>query len=173
MTAYNNPATREEKAEALRNEQRLKRGGDREPTTLHELSRLGQDEEGSGRFAPDRYVTGSQAATKYPRQDNASPWSGAGADPGLEPPIGIDVSAVDPVGEQFEIDRSISEQEIGGPVGASAIPRDQELKKSAPEAGSPPFGRAVAPTKVPPFAEVVETGAAIPPSQSVKRRRIK
>jgi hypothetical protein len=103
---YNNPATREEKAEALRNEKRLKQ--EREPTTLHALSRLGQDEEGSGRFAPDRYVTGSQAATKYPRQDNASPWSGSGADPGVEPSLGYPIDQMENCGEAFEIEKSLA-----------------------------------------------------------------
>jgi hypothetical protein len=55
-----NDATQREKQEVLRSEQKLKRG-DREPTTLHALSRLGQDEEPAGRFAQARYLSGSES----------------------------------------------------------------------------------------------------------------
>jgi hypothetical protein len=137
-----NQASHADKVEALRNEQRLKRG-DREPTTLHQLSRLGLDEEG-GRFAQARYVTGSEAATRYPAA--SGPWT-AGNDAGLEPPLNQDVSFVEPCGEQWEIEASIAEQELGEPETGAITqglhlplrPSDQQLSESAVEvSGSPP-----------------------------------
>lgn len=106
---YNNPATREDKAEALRNERRL-RQGDREPSTYHKLAGLADDL--GGRFREKESIAGEQAATQYPKQNSASPWSGSGADPGVEPPTGVAIDAQDPVGEFFEIERSIAEQEL-------------------------------------------------------------
>ena len=133
-----NNATRREREEVLRNEQQLKRerAGDREPTTLHALSRLGQDEEG-GRFAEARYVSGSEAATNMPRLPESSPWASDSV--GVEPPTGEDITAMNPVGEFWEVERSIAEQELGEPAGASTHPACQNLElQSALEAGSPP-----------------------------------
>ena len=92
--------TQADKLEHVRNEQKLRRG-DREPTTLHALSRLGQDEEPGGRFAEARYVSGSEAATNMPRLPESSPWAGDGV--GVEPPTGEEIAAMNPVGEFWEV----------------------------------------------------------------------
>ena len=102
---YNNPATREDKAEALRNERRL-RQGDREPSTFHTLAGLADDL--GGRFREKESIAGEQAATQYPKQNNASPWSGGGADPGIEPPTGVAIDAMEPTGEAHEIEKSLA-----------------------------------------------------------------
>jgi hypothetical protein len=91
---FNNPASRKEREELLREAQL--------PTTYSKLASLG-DDLGGGRFAVEQ-----TKATDYPRLP-AGPWSAGYGDAGLEPPIGIDVTAVEPCGEQFEIERSISE----------------------------------------------------------------
>jgi hypothetical protein len=96
MTAYNNPATSGEKAEALRNERRLRRG-EREPSTYHKLAGLADDL--GGRFAVE---AGQSKSTDYPMQPASSPWSGAGADPGLEAPLGYSVNDLEPTGEAHE-----------------------------------------------------------------------
>ncbi len=132
---YTNPSTNEEKAEALRNEQRLRKQEASKPTTLHALSRLGQDEEPAGRFAQARYITGSEAATKYPAA--STPWT-AQADPGVEAPLGYSVNDLEPTGEAHEVEQSLA---IGEPeTGAITHPAclNQPLKSAAEVSGSPP-----------------------------------
>jgi hypothetical protein len=167
MTAADRPfindASRLEKAEIHANERKLKRAGDREPTTLHALSRLGQDEEPSGRFAEARYVTGSEPSTQYPAA--APPWQSQ-SDAGLEPPLNQDVNFVEPVGEAFEVEASIAEQEeLGGEPGAitqSRVP-DQELHIIGALEGSPPpsLTGTTAPAD-PPFSAVKPIQALAP-----------
>jgi hypothetical protein len=89
----NERITNEDKAEALRNEQRLRRG-DREPSTYHKLAGLADDL--GGRFAAE---AGQSKATDYPAQPASSPWSGGGADPGLEAPLGYSVNEMEVCGE--------------------------------------------------------------------------
>jgi hypothetical protein len=159
---FNNNASQREKQEVLRNERKLK-GGDRDATTYHALSRLGQDEEGGGRFAQARYVTGSEPSTRYPAA--SSPWT-AGNDAGLEMPTGVPIDQMEPVGEQFEIEASIAEQELGEPTDAVAreIPScAKQSLVSAARVGSPPplTGAQQAPTEVAAFTRVVETAASV------------
>jgi hypothetical protein len=88
-------ATMKEKAEVLRNDQRVRSG-----STF--LDHTHSDE--GGRFAKPTIVIGSDGAAQYPMA--APNWS---ADPtGVEPPLGFDVNAVEPVGEQFEIERHLT-----------------------------------------------------------------
>jgi hypothetical protein len=83
MTSHNfNNASRKEREEVLRNEKRLRKG-DREASTYLAQSMAGLDESDprGGRYAnQERYVTGSEAATRYPPA--SSPWSSS-ADVGL------------------------------------------------------------------------------------------
>jgi hypothetical protein len=148
---YVNDASRLEKAEIHANERKL-RQGERQGTTYHAQAMAGLDEPPpGGRFAQARYVTGSEPSTQYPAA--SSPWT-AGNDAGLEPPLNQDVNFVEPAGEAHEIEKALSELAQEG-QGCKPI--------SAGEDNAAPFGRAVAPTEVAPFAKVVETGAAIPP----------
>jgi hypothetical protein len=85
-------------------------------TTYHQLA--GVDQELGGRFAKADVVAGAEPAVHYPAQPALSPWSGS-ADPGLEPPTGIDINALEPVGTPAEIARSL-EALAGLPPGGSA-----------------------------------------------------
>jgi hypothetical protein len=120
--AFNNPASQRERAEIVKNERKLRRG-EREATTYHRLAGLADDL--GGRFAAE---AGQSKATDYPRQDSASPWSGGGADPGVEPPTGEAIDAMEPCGEQFEIEKSL---ETGAPeTGAMTHPPRVLIKSS-------------------------------------------
>jgi hypothetical protein len=99
---YVNNSTNEDKAEALRNEQRLRKG-EREPTSYHRLAGLADDL--GGRYAVE---AGQTKAVDYPRQDNASPWSGGGAQVGIEPRTGEEINFVAPLGEAHEIEASLA-----------------------------------------------------------------
>jgi hypothetical protein len=92
-----------------------------------------------GRFAasdqPPRHVVGSTPVPRYPAGPN---WS---ADPtGVEPPTGIAIDQMDPVGETFEVERSLCEvrngaappteplsaspnDEVQAPLGSNSLPR--------------------------------------------------
>ena len=130
MTDYDfkNNATRKEREELL-HESML-------PTTYHRLA--GLDDQLGGRFRVKESVAGEEKATDYPKQPEGSPWS-AQADVGVEPPTGEEIAAMSPTGEFFEVQRSIAEQELGEPAGASTHPacQNQELRVAL-EAGSPP-----------------------------------
>jgi len=95
MTNYPTPttdATMKEKVEVLKNDRRVA------STYLDHT----HSEEG-GRFAKPTNVIGATPTPQYPAGPN---WS---ADPtGVEPPLGFDVNAVEPVGEQFEIERHLT-----------------------------------------------------------------
>jgi hypothetical protein len=55
-----------------------------------------------GRFAKvmPTTITGSEPIVKYPKQPEGSPWA---SDPiGAEPPLGIDINAMEPTGEVHE-----------------------------------------------------------------------
>ena len=83
-------------------------------------------------------VAGEEKATDYPRQDSASPWSGSGADPGVEAPLGVAPSINGACGEAFE---SINLADLGEPEpGASTQSRvpNQRLQSAAEGSGSPP-----------------------------------
>lgn len=141
---FNNNATNEEKAEYLRNEKRLRKG-DRQASTLFGQAIIDMKlDAGGGRYVEKTgldVVGTKSAAQQYPRQDSASPWSGGGAHPGLEPPTGQDINFVEPCGEQFEIERSIAEQSIGEPEPrcdhTSRVP-NQRLQSGVEGLGSPP-----------------------------------
>jgi hypothetical protein len=88
----------EEKAEILRNDQRANTFAGRA---------IAEADDVRGRWAEinKSNVVGSQQAVHYPRLPENS-WT---IDPtGVEPPLGLDVNAVEPCGEKFEI------EELGG-----------------------------------------------------------
>lgn len=62
-------------------------------------------QENQGRFAKGTTITGSQAATQYPRIASG-PWSDNDGT-GVEPPLGYDVNEPVVVGETWEIERSL------------------------------------------------------------------
>ena len=87
----------------------------KDATTLHQLANL--DGSLNGRFNPGSYVSGSEPAVNYPAA--SGPWSGP--QPGQEPPLGIDVNALEPVGEAFEVQRSLAEAACSDGVVCSAV----------------------------------------------------
>jgi hypothetical protein len=90
----------QEKLDVLFNEQRL-RDAQRNKDASTFLSHT-HNEEG-GRFAKPQQVVGATPAPDYPAGQN---WAN---DPtGVEPPLGIDVNAIDPVGEAFEVEASLA-----------------------------------------------------------------
>jgi hypothetical protein len=104
---FRNDATNEEKADQLRNEKL--RAGEREPTTLHQLASV--DVELGGRFARPDYITGTEAASQYPRLPTSSPWSSDPVPP--EQSLGFQIGAMEPVGTFAEVAASIPEQSAG------------------------------------------------------------
>jgi hypothetical protein len=165
---FRNDATQRERREIVKNERKL-RQGERQSTTYHAQAMAGLDEPG-GRFANQaRYVTGSEAAVNYPA--SSPPWH-AQADPGIEPPTGVAIDAMEPCGEQFEIERSL--EELGGPepgAGSQSRVPNQELKSALEGSGSPPsLVEAQSPLEVVTPALSVETASAIP--SMMKRRKL-
>jgi hypothetical protein len=134
----NDRITQADKREVLINERKL-RQGERQGTTYHAQAMAGLDEPPpEGRYAQSRYVTGSEPSTQYPA---AAPPSQSQSDAGLEPPLNQDVNQVQPVGESWEIEASIAEQELGGPTRAMApgksLPSAKQPSVSAANVGSP------------------------------------
>jgi hypothetical protein len=150
---YTSPATREEKAEALRNEQMLRKQEASQPTTYHKLAGLSDDL--GGRYRVKETITGEEKAAQYPAA--SSPWT-AGNDAGLEMPTGQDVNFVEPCGEAHEVAASIVEQELGGEPTQS---RDQELQIIGALEGSPP------PSLTGTLAPAGDPSSAVKPMQAV------
>lgn len=91
---YRNLATMREKAAILKNDRRM--------NTMHGRAQIELEQLMTGRFARRAEVSGVEAA---PVAFPAAEWTCA--DPGLEPPTGIDINAQEPTGEPFEINASI------------------------------------------------------------------
>jgi hypothetical protein len=91
-------------------EENAKRNAER-ANTMHGRGNAELDLENSGRFAKTNNTvigtTGNPAA-QYPMQ-LTSQWPNQSAVVGVEPPLGIDVNAMDPQGEAFEVRKSLSE----------------------------------------------------------------
>ncbi len=66
-------------------------------------------DEAGGRYARQVpfNVTGSSPAAQFPALPPSSPWHGPDPVP-IEPPLGIDVSALEPVGTPTEIEASLA-----------------------------------------------------------------
>ena len=87
MTDYRNKATQAEREEVLRNDKRV-------ASTY--LDHTHTDDEG-GRFAKPQTIVGQTPTADYP---TAAPnWAPQAV--GVEPPYGVDVNAVEPVGESL------------------------------------------------------------------------
>jgi hypothetical protein len=157
---YNNSATREERAEALRNEQRLRKQEASQPTTYHKLAGLSDDL--GGRYKEKETISGEQATTQYPKiPGEGGPWS-SGDNP-VEPPTGVAIDAQEPCGEFFEVEQSIAQ---GEPT--DAITQPQSMMKRTVGVGSPPtLGHAtLAPTvPVPAVVDLETSSVAIPDEQ--------
>jgi hypothetical protein len=91
----------------------------RKATTYHFLAQSMVDEERGGRYATEdnkQTVIGA-APISYPTQPSGSPW--ANEPSGVEPPIGYDINAQDPVGEIHEQARSTDGSNRSASTGTS------------------------------------------------------
>ena len=82
-------------------ERRRLLANDRRVSTYREAAQASIDDFCGGRYATigKPTVTGT-APISYPRQPEGSPWA---SDPtGDEPPTGVDINAIEPVGEKHE-----------------------------------------------------------------------
>jgi hypothetical protein len=119
MTDYHQNADQREREQVLRNDKRV-------ASTF--LDHTHNNDEG-GRFAKPQNVIGSEPTAQYPMA--APNWS---VDPtGVEPPLNIDVNAVEPCGEKFEIEASCGD--AAPPHPDRAIPLDASAVEPASSLG--------------------------------------
>jgi hypothetical protein len=90
---FHNDTSQKERAAILKNDVRV--------NTMHGRTMLDLEQELTGRFAKPSVVTAGEGAPTYP---SGAPWTQDHT--GLEAPLGVDINAMEPVGEQFEVDRS-------------------------------------------------------------------
>jgi hypothetical protein len=87
---------------------------ERQPeATFSALNKL-HDPPAGGRFAKADYIVGEEQVPTYP----AGPAWGRDHS-GIEPPLNLDINALEPCGEPFEVQRSIAQ--LGGSIAAPAI----------------------------------------------------
>jgi hypothetical protein len=122
---FTNTATMREKADVLRI--------DRRNATMHGRAMTELDQLMQGRFAKPTEVTAAEAAPVYPA---AADWTRARVPD--EPPLGLDVSAVEPVGEPFEIERSHAMSQLPSTAGRdeSASVAASSDRRQRPMAGA-------------------------------------
>jgi hypothetical protein len=131
---YRQDADQRERADILKNDLRQ--------NTMHGRASAELDLENTGRFAKPHALIG-EGAPEYPRLPENS-WTN---DPtGVEPSLGIDVNAVEPCGEKFEIEalgdattETVVDQSVASPLAAavassevSASPADVERAAAIP-----------------------------------------
>jgi hypothetical protein len=99
----NNEASPAEKLAALHNDSLRRREG----TSSTLLDHVSNDSGGRYATLGKPAVIGTTPAANYPALPASSPWSHDGV--GQEPPLGIEINAMEPVGEVFEVERSLAE----------------------------------------------------------------
>lgn len=93
--------------------------GSTNTTTYHSRAMVDFElESTAGRFGKPSVVSGSQPGVHYPA---AADWTRDGAGVGVEPPLGIDVNALEPTGELHEIAASLDGSEGMAPAAAAAV----------------------------------------------------
>ena len=148
MTDYRNEASLGEREQILRNDQRVRSG-----STFFDHT---HSEEG-GRFAKPTNVIGSTPTVQYPRLPENS-WTNDPVPP--EAPLGIDVNAIEPVGESFEVAASL--QALGDATEAVAQSSPLAGATATPVSNDPSLtGGAEAPSEV--LAPADGEPPAIPP----------
>jgi hypothetical protein len=130
MTGYHNDATAVERIAVQRNDERVRKGG----ATYHGIAVAEADAVG-GRFAARERSTviGAAPAPRYPTLPE-SLWGNQGAAVPPEPPLGVAVDQMDPVGEAFEIEKSLREMRD------EADPPSAPLPVSPNDEGRAPLG---------------------------------
>lgn len=124
---FRNDSTYDERAEQHRQDELPKPA-----STYFAMAAAGVDLTLSGEASGGGYVAGSEPFVRYPRQPAGGLWS---VDAGIEPPTGVDISAVEPVGTAKEIEASL---ELAGPqipvprggeiTGSPVVPRDPAIQ---------------------------------------------
>jgi hypothetical protein len=166
---YTNDTSQRERKETLRNDQRT--------STFFDQSKISAALE-EGRKALANIHTGSEKFVAYPPQPDTSPWSGP--QPGPEPPLGYSVEDQIPVGEAFEVQRSLAAQsandgitppsEAGGSVPVIVRAGDASALSSTPL--TPASGDAAAPAIQQSAHIPLSSAGAIHSAQpTIKRRR--
>lgn len=95
-------------------ERRSLAGSTNETTTYRDIAARDLSLEGGGRYSQPTTIVGSTPTIRYPQA--SGPWTG-GDPAGVEPPIGIDVSFVEPCGTAQEVASSI--EALSSVVGSS------------------------------------------------------
>jgi hypothetical protein len=121
-------ATQRERAEVLKNDRAVQKN-----TFLSHT----HSEEG-GRYAKPQTIVGSDSAVQYPMA--APNWAN---DPtGVEPPLNIDINAIEPCGEYFELGDVTTATETSNNQG---IAKSQPVATSSSPMSDPAPGSAFAP----------------------------
>jgi hypothetical protein len=125
---FHNTTTQSERRETLENDQRVQRD------TLQFRTSADLGLENTGRYAKPFAVTGQTPTPQYPAGPNWAP------DPvGVEPPLGIDVNAMEPVGEVGEVQASIDRLEAAAPAEVS-VPRSPDAVAESAAGTVQPLG---------------------------------
>jgi hypothetical protein len=84
-------------------------------------------------------ISGAEASVRYPRQPASSPWSSDIS--GVEPPLGVDLSYVEPCGTPQEVEESlrVAASFVSPGDAALAAPEDGHLAsvRAAPDCATP------------------------------------
>ena len=97
--------------------------GSTSATTYFQQSQVAEELDAkAGRFAKPSVVSGSEPAVRYPRLPSSSPWA---SDPvPVEPPLGIDVNALEPTGELHE---------LVGPLALTSVSQSTDVVETRPD----------------------------------------
>jgi hypothetical protein len=146
---FHNTTTQREKAEILRNDRANTYAG-RAQTEADEIQ---------GRFAQEHKATviGSDGAPDYPQLPENS-WTNDPVPP--EEPLGIDVNYVEPQGEKFEVEASLSDAVLATPV---ATPQP-----TGPSPSASPSSLAKANSEVSDASLVADSAVLHPPKPDVE-----
>jgi hypothetical protein len=151
MTGYRNTSTQAERAEALQNDKAVQRAN----TFAGRAQAEADDVRGRWAEINKSNVVGATPTPQYSAGPN---WS---VDPtGIEPPLNIDVNAVEPCGEKFEVEASL--EAIGDPATGSHQPATPPRHDERGFVGPPLGAAADVPSGVSASPADVERAAAIP-----------
>jgi hypothetical protein len=133
--------------------------------TLHSQAITQIELEGQGRHAAaaKASVVGAERVPLYPRQGPDSPWSSDIS--GVEPPFGIDVSFVEPVGTPAEVEESLR-------VVASLLPSGAAANEATAEGSNLPLLAGAADASTQQYlSPAVDASASSPEGAILNRQR--
>jgi hypothetical protein len=164
MIPFNNNSSQTDKQEVLRNERKL-----REASTYFQMANAGVDLTLTGESSPAGYVAGSEPFVRYPA---AAPGYSGGPQPGLEPPLGVEIDQQEPCGTPTEIERSLAPA-----VALASAPAGDALPPAPLHASSPGSVERGSVVRTPKEANVelkalLDRGLVRSAGSQVKRRRL-